>query len=202
MSEEYQVGERRICSQCGEFIIFTGPAWDHPGEIKPKHPALPAERQSVVIDLDKFRARMERQRVIEFSDVDLLFTLIDEQRARAQQAEALALTLQQQRDQAEADAAALKQPKTQLTNALDSLVGLINEWNDAAEDGDRGRDNKMLVLTLWDDGSGRIGTAHGYAKDTGSFCDVSMNIQEGWNDTTGLVSFLLEWVDAQSFGRE
>jgi hypothetical protein len=29
--------------------------------------------------------------------------------------------------------------------------------------------------------------------DTGSFCDLSMNIQGGWNDRSGLVSFLLEW---------
>jgi hypothetical protein len=34
-------GEVATCSQCGRDIVFIGPYWDHPGEIKPKHPAIP-----------------------------------------------------------------------------------------------------------------------------------------------------------------
>lgn len=52
MSEEYQVGERRICSQCGEFITFYGEAWGHAGLNQPKHPAIPAERHKVEMRLD------------------------------------------------------------------------------------------------------------------------------------------------------
>lgn len=95
---------------------------------------------------------------------------------------------------------AARKPETQIAHVANALTELIDIWNDAADDGDRGRDNKMLVLTLWDDGSGRIGTARGYDEDTGTFCDVSMNFQNGWNDVDGFVSFLLEWVSAQPFG--
>lgn len=61
MKENYQVGERRICSQCGEFIIFTGQYWDHPGHIKPRHPAIPAERHKVEmrLDLDAIERRIK-----------------------------------------------------------------------------------------------------------------------------------------------
>jgi hypothetical protein len=38
---EPKPGDTAICSQCGGQIVYIGPAWDHPGEIKPKHPALP-----------------------------------------------------------------------------------------------------------------------------------------------------------------
>lgn len=38
-----QAGTKAICSQCGKEIIFIGPYWDHPGEIKPRHPAFPVD---------------------------------------------------------------------------------------------------------------------------------------------------------------
>jgi len=93
-------------------------------------------------------------------------------------------------------------PQQQLTNALSALADLISDWNDLAEDGDRGRDNAALCLTLWDDGSGRIGTFYDYKDDTGTFCDLSMNIQAGWNDMSGLVSFLMEWVSESDVFQE
>lgn len=92
--------------------------------------------------------------------------------------------------------------RTQLTNALSALVDLIDQWNGDAADGDRGRDHTMLVLTLWDDGSGRIGTSHGYDNDTGQFCGVSINLQAGFNDLGGLVDYLLEWVEGSEVWKE
>lgn len=31
-----------VCRMCGETIVFAGAYWDHMGENKPRHPALPA----------------------------------------------------------------------------------------------------------------------------------------------------------------
>lgn len=83
--------------------------------------------------------------------------------------------------------------REQLTEAAYALQALINLWNDSAADGDRGRDNGMLVLTMWDDGSGRIGLSHTYETDDGAFCSLNLNIQDGFNDVEGLVDLLLEW---------
>lgn len=41
------------------------------------------------------------------------------------------------------------------------LVDLIDSWNDACEDGDRGRCNDALTITIFDDGSGKVGTQFG-----------------------------------------
>ncbi len=38
---EPKIGDRATCSQCNKPIVFVGPYWDHPGEMKPKHPAIP-----------------------------------------------------------------------------------------------------------------------------------------------------------------
>ena len=56
MTTEPYVGERRICSQCGDQIVFIGPYWDHPGDIKPKHPAIPVDAQIVAEWNDRLRS--------------------------------------------------------------------------------------------------------------------------------------------------
>ena len=38
-----EVGTRAACKQCKTPIIFVGPYWDHEGELKPRHVAIPAE---------------------------------------------------------------------------------------------------------------------------------------------------------------
>ena len=38
---EPKVGDMAVCSQCNTSIVFVGPYWDHPCEIKPRHPAIP-----------------------------------------------------------------------------------------------------------------------------------------------------------------
>lgn len=47
--------------------------------------------------------------------------------------------------------------KEQLEAVHEALVEILDAWNDAAADEDRGRANDALVLTLWDDGSGFLG---------------------------------------------
>ena len=34
-------GDRDTCKMCGQPITYIDPNWDHPGEIKPRHPAMP-----------------------------------------------------------------------------------------------------------------------------------------------------------------
>jgi hypothetical protein len=45
----------------------------------------------------------------------------------------------------------------QLRAVWETLTELVDAWNDAAADEDRGRANNALAVTLYDDGSGRIG---------------------------------------------
>lgn len=37
------IGEQAICGMCRERIVFIGPYWDHIGEDKPRHPAVPQD---------------------------------------------------------------------------------------------------------------------------------------------------------------
>mgnify|MGYP001614581994 CR=1 FL=1 len=61
MSENYQTGERRICSQCGGLITFRDPYWEHEGRMQPRHPAIPAERHKLEmrLDLDAIERRIK-----------------------------------------------------------------------------------------------------------------------------------------------
>lgn len=47
--------------------------------------------------------------------------------------------------------------KAQLEAVIEELVAIVDSWNDAQADDDRGRGNDGIVLSLWDDGSGTIG---------------------------------------------
>ncbi len=47
--------------------------------------------------------------------------------------------------------------RSQLESVFDALVEIIDSWNSAAEDEDRGRSNNLICLTLGDDGSGMVG---------------------------------------------
>lgn len=79
MVSDSKPGDITICSMCGARIEFVGPSWMHIGEPQPKHPAFPAERQTVTVDLDRLRARMARRETIALDDIDLLFGLIEDQ---------------------------------------------------------------------------------------------------------------------------
>lgn len=50
--------------------------------------------------------------------------------------------------------------REQLEVVHGALTELVDSWNDAAADEDRGRGNNALVLVLHDDGSGLIGQKH------------------------------------------
>ena len=89
-----------------------------------------------------------------------------------------------------------KPTKEQITGVFNALAGLISDWNDLADDGDRGRDNKMLVLTIWDDGSGRIGTASGYENEDShdTFFTVNANLQGGFNTSDEMAAYIRDWI--------
>lgn len=43
MRDSPKLGDKAICKMCDREIIFDGRWWDHPGELKPRHPAWPKE---------------------------------------------------------------------------------------------------------------------------------------------------------------
>lgn len=71
---------------------------------------------------------------------------------------------------------------------VDSLVDLIDGWNDAGyEPDEKGRSNHALCLLLWDDGSGRIGTSY-----LGHSDEVLFNEQFQFSSPRQLVLWLKE----------
>jgi hypothetical protein len=80
--------------------------------------------------------------------------------------------------------------KEQLKEAFDLLAELIDSWNDAAADDDRGRDNKVLCLTIWDDGSGRLGTVWQHVGEMNTTCE--------FDNTDELVAYLNRWMRLES----
>lgn len=55
--------------------------------------------------------------------------------------------------------------REQLEAVVNELVAVVDSWNDAQADDDRGKGNNAICLTLWDDGSGRIGVRRWDGKD-------------------------------------
>ena len=51
--------------------------------------------------------------------------------------------------------------------ALEVFCEIIDRWNDAAADGDRGRANNAIAIILYDDGSGKLATYFGGHFDIG-----------------------------------
>ncbi len=96
----------------------------------------------------------------------------------------------------------LATPRTQLTNVISALCWLIHEWNETAADEDQGRDHAALCFTLWEDGSGRLGTFDEYDTDDGAFATLTMNIQSGYNTADQLIEDLLKWVEHSEVWRE
>lgn len=85
--------------------------------------------------------------------------------------------------------------RQQLINVFNALADLIDGWNDAAADDDRGRDNHILVLMLWEDSSGRIGTAQRYGEQAGRFIKMNVNTQRVFENAEDAAAYLLEWVE-------
>jgi hypothetical protein len=50
--------------------------------------------------------------------------------------------------------------KGQIASVMNALTEIVDSWNDAAQDDDRGRSNDLLILTVADDGSGHLGKRH------------------------------------------
>lgn len=62
---EPQRGDLAICSMCGEQIVYIDSYWDHNGENKPRHPAVPGEKPErhkveMRLDLDAIERRIRR----------------------------------------------------------------------------------------------------------------------------------------------
>jgi hypothetical protein len=90
----------------------------------------------------------------------------------------------------------MKNTQAQLFDGLAMLVGLISKWNELP---DRERSDKMLVLTLWDDGSGRIGIADGYSDEGshGNTFDVHASLKAGFNDIEDMTNYIIEQSGAE-----
>lgn len=77
---EPKPGDTATCSQCGERIVFVGPAWDHPGAIKPRHIALPVEPKRQFTP-DEIEAGYEQIKVIgqiaAMIDLDLVRAVVE-----------------------------------------------------------------------------------------------------------------------------
>ncbi len=76
--------------------------------------------------------------------------------------------------------------KAQLEAVIDELVGIVDSWNGAAADEDRGRANDCLCLCLYDDGSGSLGRRNRYPGPDGPVDEI-----EDWH-TFGSVDELVE----------
>ena len=75
--------------------------------------------------------------------------------------------------------------RQQLIGVVEALIELIDECNDNAMDGDRGRDNNALCLLIWDDGSGMLGTQFG---------DM-FNKQMEWDNAEEFYEALKPWLN-------
>lgn len=73
--------------------------------------------------------------------------------------------------------------REQLEAVHEALTDLVGAWNDASADEDKGPNNHAITLTLWDDGSGRIGV-----RKFGN----EVEDMHGFDDFDGLVKVLTE----------
>jgi hypothetical protein len=54
---------------------------------------------------------------------------------------------------------------SQLEAVIDAMAEIAAETNDAMEDGDRGRGNKLMALVIAEDGSGQLGQLDPHTKE-------------------------------------
>jgi|SaaInlStandDraft_4_1057021.scaffolds.fasta_scaffold54403_1 hypothetical protein len=87
-------------------------------------------------------------------------------------------------DEAERIGAELKES---LRVGMEILTEIINQWNEACADGDRGRGNDALGLIIYDDGSGKVVT---YSRFLG---EDYLNKQIEFADIAEGVDRLADW---------
>lgn len=65
--------------------------------------------------------------------------------------------------------------KHELGAVVETMADVADSWNDAAADGDRGRGNDQIVISVFDDGSGSIGKRswNGEVEDLARFDDAA-----------------------------
>lgn len=72
--------------------------------------------------------------------------------------------------------------KSSLRIGMEILAEIIDQWNDACADDDRGRCNHALALIIYDDGSGRVAThneflGENYLNDQIHFDDIAEGVE-------------------------
>ena len=77
--------------------------------------------------------------------------------------------------------------KSQLESVIDALVEIVDGWNDAAADDERGRANDAICLSLWDDGSGTLGRRAAW----------SINEVEDWHEFDNIDELLRVLLDGE-----
>lgn len=82
--------------------------------------------------------------------------------------------------------------RAEIENVLNALAEIIDGWNDAAADEDRGRRNDALCLTVFDDGSGRLGRRCWTYSDKPGEPDMDVEDWHDFDDADGLVKLLLD----------
>ncbi len=89
--------------------------------------------------------------------------------------------------------------KQQLVNLIDQLAESQEGWNDCVEEpGERGRDNKALVIILTEDSSGFLCDIEGFRKRSGiNILDMPMVIvQAEFNNAEECADALIKYHDA------
>ena len=71
--------------------------------------------------------------------------------------------------------------KAKLESVIDALVEIVDGWNDAAVDDDRGRSNDKICLTIYDDGSGFLGRRNDYDGPNGKTTTI-----DDWHQFDGM----------------
>lgn len=77
--------------------------------------------------------------------------------------------------------------KDQLVDLINRLASSAGEWNDAMEDGDRGRGNNPLIIVIYDDSSGCVAS---------SVDAKTLNVQSSFSNATEAADYLIEYHEA------
>jgi len=80
--------------------------------------------------------------------------------------------------------------KVQVKQAMELLADVAENWNDCAEDGDRGRGNDALGLLVFEDGSGMLGSVFDSVEN--------WNNQFTFETLDELAQYIIQWCNLGS----
>ncbi|HEX3102555.1 MAG TPA: hypothetical protein VHQ01_12210 [Pyrinomonadaceae bacterium] len=85
--------------------------------------------------------------------------------------------------------------RTQLVSFLGQLAESARHWNMAQDDGDRGPGNDPIILVVYDDGSGVIGSC--FIPTTTAFtARESLNVQHEFSSPEEAADYLIDYHQA------